>query len=53
MSQENVTPDLARERSKATFDVENLAEFMIGGRDRLKRKRFLRKFFLVIFGKGH
>ncbi|XP_076083780.1 peroxisomal acyl-coenzyme A oxidase 1-like isoform X1 [Mytilus galloprovincialis] len=41
MSQENVTPDLARERSKATFDVENLAEFMIGGRDRLKRKRFL------------
>lgn len=44
MSQENVTPDLARERSKATFDVENLAEFMIGGRDRLKRKRFLRKF---------
>ena len=42
MSQENVHPDLARERSRATFDVENLTEFMVGGRERLKRKRHLR-----------
>lgn len=44
MSQANVNPDLLKERQKATFDVENLTNFIHGGRDRVKRKRYLRTF---------
>ena len=41
MSQANVNPDLLKERQNATFDVENLTNFIHGGRDRVKRKRHL------------
>ena len=47
MSQANVNPDLLKERQKATFDVENLTNFIHGGRDRVKRKRYLRMFYIT------
>jgi hypothetical protein len=34
MSQANVNPDLLKERQSATVDVENLTNFIHGGRDR-------------------
>lgn len=37
----NVNPDLKRERSNATFDVERITNLLDGGRDRTERRRFL------------
>ncbi|XP_021378180.1 peroxisomal acyl-coenzyme A oxidase 1-like [Mizuhopecten yessoensis] len=37
----NVNPDLAKERSKATFDVEQLTYALYLGKERTERKRYL------------
>ena len=42
-----VNPDLANERLKATFDTEELTNFLYGGHEKTKRKRYLRKSTVV------
>ena len=37
-----VNQDLLNERSKATFDVEKLTEYIYNGPERVKRKRHIR-----------
>ena len=39
-----VNPDLANERLKATFDTEELTNFLYDGHEKTKRKRYLRKY---------
>lgn len=41
MAQRSIQPDLARERTKASFDTENLTNFLYGGKEKVKRKRHL------------
>lgn len=38
-----VNSDLARERSRATFDKENLTNFLYGGPAAVRKKRYLGK----------
>ena len=42
--QQKVNPDLANARAQATFDVLKLTNFLNGGPEKTRRKRFLRKF---------
>ncbi|XP_071134383.1 peroxisomal acyl-coenzyme A oxidase 1-like [Mytilus edulis] len=41
MSQGSINSDLAKERQKATFNVENLSVLLHGGQAKLKRKRYI------------
>lgn len=36
-----MNPDLARERSKASFNVEELTNLLDGGKDKTERRRYL------------
>ena len=38
-----VNPDLSKERQSATFDAEQLTNFLYDGPDKTKRKRYLRE----------
>ena len=38
-----VNPDLARERQKATFDVDQLTYLLYDGPEKTRRKRYLRE----------
>ena len=38
-----INPDLAKERRKAKFDVEQLTHFLYGGPEKTRRRRFLRE----------
>lgn len=42
-----INPDLANERKKCSFDVEELARYWIGDEHKLAEKRTLGKGFLV------
>lgn len=44
-----VNTDLAKERANASFDVENLTNFIDGGVEGTKRRRYLRKFYFYIY----
>lgn len=46
MNDGNVNPDLARERQKATFNVEELSAVLYGGQQKLQRKRYLENIVL-------
>lgn len=45
-SKKTINPDLAKERQKCTFDVEELARYWIGDQTKLDEKRFREDFFL-------
>ena len=40
---DTVNPDLAKERQNATFDPEQLTNFIYGGPEKTRRKRYLRE----------
>ena len=44
---ETVHPDLVKERQRATFDPEQLTNFIYNGPERTKRKRYLRECSLL------
>lgn len=45
-----INPDLAREREKCTFDVEELATYWIGDKQKLEEKRARGKCQNSLFG---
>ena len=46
---EGVNSDLVKERQNATFDVDELSNFIYRGPDRVKRRKYLRKSIIANF----
>ena len=46
---EGVNSDLVKERQNATFDVDELSNFIYRGPDKVKRRKYLRKSIIANF----